>query len=308
MSPEEPGSLVAIDVQFHNGQLQGEGERLYPKEKYLTVTWYSQEKPENYIPISGGVAYVYSPSLLSKVEIRQAAPTKVGSRYFWRDTAKAEGLMFVLILPPDCTIVDPTPIPIEAKSFQDRIALFWLLWPAKETLSESIEIGLEIRRIEQSLTAEIERINRLIRNTRHRDEAFAYDVALSFAGEDRDYVERVAAILKDEGIRVFYDKYARARLWGKNLYVHLTNVYQHEAKYTVMFISEHYAKKLWTNQERESAQARAFIEHREYILPARFDDTIIPGMLPTTGYISLKETSPRELADLVLEKLISTEV
>lgn len=142
----------------------------------------------------------------------------------------------------------------------------------------------------------------------YRHEAFAYDIALSFAGEDRDYVEQVAAILRQEGIRVFYDKYEQVRLWGKDLYMHLTQVYQNEARYTVMFISEHYAKKLWTNRERESAQARAFTENREYILPARFDDTVVPGMLSTTGYISLRNTSPRELVDLILEKLSSTGV
>src|SRR5439155_24562734 len=32
---------------------------------------------------------------------------------------------------------------------------------------------------------------------------------------------------------------------------------------------------------------RAFMEKREYILPARFDDTQIPGVLPTVGYIDL---------------------
>ena len=31
-----------------------------------------------------------------------------------------------------------------------------------------------------------------------------FDVALSFAGEDRDYVDQVADILKSKGISVFY--------------------------------------------------------------------------------------------------------
>src|SRR5258708_24875207 len=85
-----------------------------------------------------------------------------------------------------------------------------------------------------------------------------YDVALSFAGEDRGYVEEVAGSLKAMGINVFYDAYERADLWGKNLYTHLSKIYRDDSRYVVMFISEHYAQKVWTNHERESAQARAF--------------------------------------------------
>ncbi len=50
---------------------------------------------------------------------------------------------------------------------------------------------------------------------------FDYDVTLSFAGEDRPYVEQVAHSLRELGIKVFYDKYYEADLWGKNLYTHL---------------------------------------------------------------------------------------
>ena len=37
-----------------------------------------------------------------------------------------------------------------------------------------------------------------------------YDVALSFAGEDREYVDRVAAALVRSGVSVFYDHYEEA--------------------------------------------------------------------------------------------------
>ena len=130
-----------------------------------------------------------------------------------------------------------------------------------------------------------------------------FEIGLSFAGEDRAYVAEVAAALQRAGVRVFYDKYEKASLWGKDLYVHLSDVYRRASGYVVMFISEHYARKLWPNHERKSAQARAFEERREYILPARFDDSEVPGILPTTGHIDLRETSPDELARLILEKL-----
>ena len=36
---------------------------------------------------------------------------------------------------------------------------------------------------------------------------YQYDVALSFAGEDRIYVEQVAKILESKGINVHYDRF-----------------------------------------------------------------------------------------------------
>jgi len=132
---------------------------------------------------------------------------------------------------------------------------------------------------------------------------FDFDVALSFAGEDREYVEEVAQILRSMGFRVFYDKHDSTTLWGRDLYSHLSEIYFQRAAYVVIFISKHYKAKLWTNVERESAQARAMAEKREYILPARFDDSEIPGILPTTGYVNLSEHSPEQLAQLVKRKI-----
>ena len=132
-----------------------------------------------------------------------------------------------------------------------------------------------------------------------------YHVALSFAGEDREYVDKVAMHLRERKIPLFYDKYEEVELWGKDLYQHLSDVYSRQAHFTVMFISKHYKEKLWTNHERRNAQARAFEESREYILPVRFDETEIPGILKTVGYLSLNDREPKDLARLVEEKLAS---
>lgn len=130
-----------------------------------------------------------------------------------------------------------------------------------------------------------------------------YDVALSFAGEQRQYVESVAAALRDLGVRPFYDDYEKVALWGKDLYEHLDWVYQRAARYCVMFVSEDYARKVWTTHERRSAQARALQSSTEYVLPARFDSTEVPGLRSTVGYVDLQSMSPVDLASLIVQKL-----
>lgn len=132
---------------------------------------------------------------------------------------------------------------------------------------------------------------------------YEYDVALSFAGENREYVEGVAIQLKSFGISVFYDLFKQVELWGKDLYTHLDDIYRNKARFCVIFISKFYQKKSWTNHERKSAQARAFQKKEEYILFARFDDTEIPGVRPTVGYISLRDFTPQQFANLIIQKL-----
>lgn len=98
-----------------------------------------------------------------------------------------------------------------------------------------------------------------------------YHVALSFAGQNRIYVEAVATQLLALGVCVFYDKFEEDELWGKDLYLYISNVYQKFAMYTVMFVSDAYKSKVWTNHERTNAQARAISDSTESILPALFD-------------------------------------
>lgn len=130
-----------------------------------------------------------------------------------------------------------------------------------------------------------------------------YDVAISFAGEDRAIAQDIAAELKSKGIVIFYDDYEKADLWGKDLYEHLISVYQNDSKYCLMLISESYTKKLWTSHERKAAQARAFRESKEYILPLRLDDADVTGILETTGYLDFRSETIASVCSSIEKKL-----
>lgn len=130
-----------------------------------------------------------------------------------------------------------------------------------------------------------------------------YDIAISFAGEDRDVAAQIAAGLVTAGVKVFYDDFEKADLWGKDLYEYLADIYANHARFCIMLLSQNYERKLWTNHERKNAQVRAFQEKEEYILPVKLDDTQIPGIRPTVGYIDLRTTAVDELVKMVLVKL-----
>lgn len=122
-----------------------------------------------------------------------------------------------------------------------------------------------------------------------------YDLALSFAGADRAFVAEVAANLQFLNVKVFYDTWEQHRLLGADLYTYLADIYQHKAKYAVLFLSRAYIKSAWPRHELRSAQP--------YIIPIRMDNTPCPGIPETIGHIDGKKTSPSSIALLLLRRL-----
>lgn len=133
---------------------------------------------------------------------------------------------------------------------------------------------------------------------------FKYDVALSFAEEQRIFVECVASHLRANGIRIFYDSDKRVNTWGKDLQHHLDHIYREGAQFCVMFISEDYSKKRWSQFEQKRSLARAFFsKEKEYVLPFKFDDTQIPGLENTIAYLPAALYDEKTLANAIIEKV-----
>ncbi len=131
-----------------------------------------------------------------------------------------------------------------------------------------------------------------------------YDVALSFAGSNRAEAEELAKIIRDAGYKVFYDNFYPDQLWGKDLVVFFNDIYQKNSRYCVIFISQDYTERPWTNHERCSAQARALAEKgNEYILPIKVDNVELPGMPPTISYLSMADYGIKRIGELLLKKL-----
>lgn len=146
----------------------------------------------------------------------------------------------------------------------------------------------------------------IIDMTATRDNAQAakpYQVALSFAGEQRGYVEEVADALLAEGVAVFYDRHNSVALWGKDGLEEFVRLFSHDAGHVVMFISKEYVDKAWPREERRAALSRAMKTDEDYILPVRFDDSEVPGMPDTRQHLNAADYSPAQLAKAIIEKI-----
>jgi len=85
---------------------------------------------------------------------------------------------------------------------------------------------------------------------------FEYDVVFSSAGEQKDYVEKVAEYIKKNDIKVWHYGFEEVELWGRNLIDALSEIFTKSAKYCVIFISKEYTEKVWPNLERQFIQSR----------------------------------------------------
>ena len=120
-----------------------------------------------------------------------------------------------------------------------------------------------------------------------------YDLAISFAGEQRDLATEFAERLDSSGYSIFYDAFEQAELWGCDLTPSFAEVYENEARFCLVIVSEEYVEKAWTNLERQHALTRLMKRGGDYILCLRTDDTALPGLPGTVGYISLSDMDNR---------------
>ncbi|MET9632619.1 TIR domain-containing protein [Lentzea sp. NPDC006480] len=131
---------------------------------------------------------------------------------------------------------------------------------------------------------------------------YEFDVAPSFAEEDRERVLPIVELLKELGVTVFYDEDRQVEMWGVDLVEYFSETFSSRARFVLLFSSQHYVSE-WARLQRRAAQARALEQHTEYLLPIRIDDTPVPGLLPTIAYLDMRKHSNETIAKAVAEKL-----
>jgi hypothetical protein len=132
------------------------------------VRWSVGSKPDSFIEVGGGVAYVYD-----EEGVKQVPPSPDASpdlwdenHYVWHEGMDEEvsWLMYILILPEGSTLRNPNPMPRGVKIFdgqQDeqgpRLALFWFLEPGDFGRAK---LECEVAELEGDLESEVRWINR----------------------------------------------------------------------------------------------------------------------------------------------------
>lgn len=136
-----------------------------------------------------------------------------------------------------------------------------------------------------------------------------FRIALSFAGEKRDFVEKVVSILVQRfgEAAILYDKYheaefARARLGRK-----LPKLYHEESDLVVAVICRDYPQKEWCGLEWDAIFDLLKKRHEDKVMLCRFDHATVGGLYSDAGYAELDHKTPEQAAVLILERLARNE-
>ncbi|MGH9144771.1 MAG: S8 family serine peptidase [Vicinamibacterales bacterium] len=132
-----------------------------------------------------------------------------------------------------------------------------------------------------------------------------FAVALSYPGERREYVQMVVRELRRTFSRaeIFYDRFHQAELVGPDLDVRLERIYRDDCELIAVFISSEYAAKEWTSLEWRIVRDVMKRRRAEQVIPLRFDETPIPGLLSIDAFVDLKDLDPEFAAALIVERI-----
>lgn len=134
-------------------------------------------------------------------------------------------------------------------------------------------------------------------------EEMRFKVALSFPGEKRRYVSKIAKELKKRLPKgcLFYDKEFAAQLARPNLDVLLQRVYS-SSDLVVVFLCAEYDKKEWCGLEWRAIREIIKRKSDRSLMLMRFDDTTIPGLFSIDGSVDLRECSLTQAVNFILER------
>jgi tetratricopeptide (TPR) repeat protein len=138
-----------------------------------------------------------------------------------------------------------------------------------------------------------------------------FRVALSFPGEHRGRVEKIAEALAGRLGRdaILYDKWHRGEFARPALGVYLPDLYRHESDLLVFFFCKEYAKKPWCGLEWRAALD--LIAHQQYdqLMLLRVDDidiAEIPGLYSIDGCLDVGDMTDDAVAVEILSRLGET--
>lgn len=132
-----------------------------------------------------------------------------------------------------------------------------------------------------------------------------FDVALSFPGEARPYVEQVAQHLERllGPDRYFYDRNYTAQLARPSLDTFLQTIYRDRSRLIVVFAGGDYQRKDWCGIEFRAVREIINARDHDRIMFVRMDDGEVEGIFGHDGYADARQHKPAEIAAFIEERV-----
>jgi hypothetical protein len=226
-----------------------------------------------------------------------------------------------------CFFQDAVNIDINSPSYQrasgskaNRMRAFWDAADPKqilkvlETLVEGWDVyALECPDADRGVVESI--VSRIRRDCLHRTvssssapkriEDVDFQVALSFPGICRGYVEQIAIRLKSSlgTDKVFYDREYQAQLARPDLDILLQRIYHDQSALVVVFLSAGYASSEWCGLEWRAIRDIIKRKKAEQVMFVRFDDSTVDGALSIDGYIDARQYGAADVSRFIIQRV-----
>src|ERR1044072_5904243 len=136
-----------------------------------------------------------------------------------------------------------------------------------------------------------------------------FRIALSYAGEKRDFVEQVAAILalRFGESAILYDKYHQPEFSRSDLAFYLPDLYEKEADLVVAVFCADYDEKEWCGLEWNAIFGLLKNRAVDEVMLTRFERAEGKGLRGLAGYTDFDGMTPSQAANEILERLAINE-
>lgn len=136
-----------------------------------------------------------------------------------------------------------------------------------------------------------------------------FRIAFSFAGEKRDFVAEVAALLAKQFGQdaILYDKFHSAEFSRSDLAFYLPDLYREKADLVVVVFCPDYETKEWCGLEWSAIYSLLKARRVGEVMLTRFSRVEGKGLHGLAGYTDLDDLSPHQTADEILERLAINE-
>ncbi|HEX3149955.1 MAG TPA: tetratricopeptide repeat protein [Gemmataceae bacterium] len=136
-----------------------------------------------------------------------------------------------------------------------------------------------------------------------------FRIAFSFAGEKREFVEKVAQILAQRfgEDKILYDKFHEAEFANPDLALDLPALYKNESDLIVAVFCPEYQGREWCGLEWRAIFSIVKEGGSKQILLSRFDLTDGKDLFGLGGFIELDDKTAEQFATLILERLAINE-
>lgn len=105
--------------------------------------------------------------------------------------------------------------------------------------------------------------------------SYKFDIAISFAGENRKLADYISTILSILDFEIFYDELYEANYLGSSWSEKFEEIFNNESRYVVCLLDSNHKEKIWPTFERECFQERI---KEQAVIPIFLDDTKFVGI------------------------------